>query len=76
MMVVVPFRRGRWAPIAVLSLATVMYAVARVYASMDYHSFLYSLFAWGNALLLFAWLLPDAVRALRQRGEEADRSAG
>jgi hypothetical protein len=48
-------------------LAIAMYAVSRFYPSMDYHSFLYSLFAWGNALLLFAWLLPDAVQALRER---------
>jgi hypothetical protein len=63
--VVVPLRRGRWAPLAVVSLATAMYVVSRFYSSMEYHRFLYALFAWGNALLLFAWLLPDAVRELR-----------
>jgi hypothetical protein len=65
MAVVVPLRRGRWAPLAVLSLATAMYAASRCYSSTAYHPWLYALFAWGNALLLFAWLLPDAARELR-----------
>lgn len=78
MMLIVPLRRGRWASLAVLSLAIAMYEVSLFYPSMDYHSWLYSLFAWGNALLLFGWLLPDAVRALkrgpsRRAGEQTVR---
>jgi hypothetical protein len=62
MMLVVPLRRGRWAPLAVLSLAMAMYAIAL--ARPGDHLSLYTLFAWGNASILVAWLLPDAARTL------------
>jgi len=64
MAVIVPLRRGRWAPLAILSLAMAMYALSRFHPAVGYHSWLYALFAWGNALFLFAWLLPDALRTL------------
>lgn len=72
----VPLRRGRWAPLAVLALATGMYGVSRFYATTAYHAWLYALFAWGNALLLLAWLLPDALRQLRSLRAGAAPAAG
>lgn len=68
MTLAIPLRRGNWAPLAILVLATAMYAMVRVYPAMDYQPFIYAVFAWGNALILFAWLLPDAVREIRERG--------
>ena len=67
MAVIVPLRRIDWAPLAVLVLSTGMYAVARSFPSANYHPFLYALFAWGNAIILFAWLVPNAVRTMRSR---------
>lgn len=66
MTIAIPFRRGTWAPLAILVLATTMYVIASFYPKMDHQPFIYAVFAWGNALILFAWLLPDAVRELRQ----------
>jgi hypothetical protein len=67
MALVVPLRRGRWAPLAVLGLATGMYVAARLHPEPDYQPWLYALFAWGCATVFVAWLLPDAVRQLRAR---------
>lgn len=65
MAVVVPLRRGHWAPLAVLSFATVMHVLVKVYPSEFHRPWLYGLFAWGTALLLVAWLLPSAVCELK-----------
>ena len=65
MAVLVPLRRGYWAPLAVLSLATVMHVLMRVYPLETQRPWLYGLFAWATALLLVAWLLPNAVRELK-----------
>ena len=67
MSVAVPLRNVGWAPYGVLVLSTGMYAVAHFYPSVDYHPYLYALFAWGNAGILYAWLIPDAVRTIRAR---------
>jgi hypothetical protein len=67
MALVVPLRRGRWAPIAVLGLATAIYVVARFYREPGYQPWLYALFAWGCAAVFTAWLLPDAVRQLTRQ---------
>ena len=65
MLLVMPLRRGNWPPLAVLGLAIAMYAIARSFLSPDYQPWLYAVFAWGNALLFLAWLLPEALRTLR-----------
>jgi len=65
MAVLVPLRRGYWAPLAVLSLATLMHVLVKVYPLEVQRPWLYGLFAWGTALLLVAWLLPNAICQLK-----------
>jgi len=66
MALVVCLRRGDWIPFGILALATGMYAAAMHYSTAAYQPFLYGLFSWGMALLLLAWVLPDALRQLRE----------
>lgn len=60
----VPLRRGRAAAVALLLLAAAMHAIERSDFSPDLAPWRYGLLAWGYALILTAWLLPDLVRAI------------
>jgi hypothetical protein len=66
MAVAVTLRRTAWTPIAVLGLSTAIYWIATRFASVDYHPFIYSLFAYGLAAIFFAWLIPGAVKTIRE----------
>jgi hypothetical protein len=64
MAIAVTLRRTAWTPIAVLALSTAIYWIASRFASMDYHPFIYALFAYGLAAVFFAWLVPGAVKTI------------
>jgi hypothetical protein len=66
MAIAVTLRRTAWTPIAVLALSTAIYWIASRFASVDYHPFIYALFAYGLAAVFFAWLVPGAVTTMRE----------
>ena len=64
---VVPLRRGRAAALALLLLAAVLHGIEMLdRGNYAFASWRFGLLAWGYALILIAWLIPDLVRALRQ----------
>jgi hypothetical protein len=64
---VVPLRRGRAAALALLLLAAALHGIAMLDPSPDRAPWRFGLLAWGYALILIAWLVPDLVRAFKQR---------
>jgi hypothetical protein len=64
---VVPLRRGRAAALAFLLLAATLHGIEMLdRGNYAYASWRYGLLAWGYALILIAWLIPDLVRAFGQ----------
>jgi hypothetical protein len=68
---VVPLRRGRAAALALLLLAAALHGIAMLDPSPDRAPWRFGLLAWGYALILIAWLVPDLVRAFEQRRARA-----
>lgn len=75
MAIVVALRRATWPAVVVLALSTAVYWIASRFPSEDYHPFVYALFAWGLAGLLFAWLVPDVAKTLRNRRTSSESAA-
>jgi hypothetical protein len=63
---VVPLRRGRAAAVALLLLAAALHGIEMLVPSPDRAPWRFGLLAWGYALILIAWLIPDLVRAFGQ----------
>ncbi len=68
---VVPLRRGWAAALALLLLAAALHGIAMLDPSPDRAPWRFGLLAWGYALILIAWLVPDLVRAFEQRRARA-----
>ena len=68
---VVPLRRGRAAAVALLLLAAALHGIEMLDFSPDRAPWRFGLLAWGYALILIAWLIPDLVRAFGQRRARA-----
>jgi hypothetical protein len=60
---VVPLRRGRAAAVALLLLAAALHGIELLVPSPARAPWRFGLLAWGYALILVAWLVPDLVRA-------------
>ena len=63
---VVPLRSGRAAALALLLLAATMHGIEIIEPSPGRAPWRFGLLAWGYALILTAWLIPDLVRTLGQ----------
>jgi hypothetical protein len=63
---VVPLRRGPAAAVALLLLAAALHGIELLVPSPDRAPWRFGLLAWGYALILIAWLLPDLARAIGQ----------
>jgi hypothetical protein len=61
---VVPLRRGRAAAVAVLLLAAALHGIEMFDPSPERAPWRFGLLAWGYALILIAWLIPDLVRSI------------
>jgi len=59
---VVPLRRGRAAAVALLLLAAALHGIEMLDPSPGRAPWRFGLLAWGYALILTAWLIPDLVR--------------
>jgi hypothetical protein len=73
MLLLVPIRNPRWGPVALLLFSAWLYGLHLVTPSFE---MIYGLASWGLALLLLAWVGPDAWKTARQgwevvRGERA-----
>jgi hypothetical protein len=68
---VVPLRRGRAAAVAVLLLAATLHGIEMLVSSSERAPWRFGILAWGYALILIAWLIPDLVRAFRQMRDRA-----
>jgi hypothetical protein len=69
---VVPLRRGWAAVVALLLLAAALHGIELIDASPDQAPWRYALLAWGYALILIAWLIPDLARAIGQSRARAN----
>jgi hypothetical protein len=69
---VVPLRRGWAAALALLLLSAAMHGIEYVDPSPIQAPWRYALLAWGYALILIAWLMPDLVRVIGQPRTRAD----
>jgi hypothetical protein len=59
---VVPLRRGRAAAVALLLLAAALHGIEIFDSSPERAPWRFGLLAWGYALILISWLIPDLVR--------------
>jgi hypothetical protein len=73
MLLAVPLRHER-AALGVIALAAALWAVHGMLPGREWHELRFALMSAGLAVFLVAWLLPDAVRALR--GGRAARVGG
>ena len=69
MALLIPLRRGRAAALALLLLSAALHALHMVYPYSDEAAWRFGLLAWGYALILISWLVPDLVAVVRERRE-------
>jgi hypothetical protein len=69
---VVPLRRGQTATLALLLLSAALHGIEFIDPSPIQAPWRYALLAWGYALILIAWLVPDLVQLIRQPRARAD----
>ncbi len=63
---VVPLRKGQAATLALLLLSAAMHGIEFIDPSPIQAPWRYALLAWGYALILIVWLIPDLVQVIRQ----------